>query len=727
MEVCKALRILYVEDDEGLRRLFQKLLTRAGCEVSLAKNGQEGLTMLQAVTYDVLLIDQEMPGMTGLDVIRVLKDRGELLPTIMITGEGDERIAVEALKLGADDYVIKDVEGRYLDLMPSVIGKIFTKHRILEAKNAAERARLESEIRYRTLFHHSPLGLLEQDWSAVKRALEDAREAGWTDVQQYLSAHPEVACDLVSKIELIDANRFSIEMFGANSVAELNDQLGIVMSADCWNGAKQDLIALAEGKTLFERETEMLTVKGDSIFVSLRWSIPEEYADTCSRVFVSLTDVTEKREAEVKKEAARELIQRTIDSVPDPILVFGIDFEIRFLNAAARALIDDTSVLEPPCFSCSSDHHCTDSSCVADKGECPLEEVLQTYSPVVRNREFRHKSGESVCYEIIAAPVFGHDGQLMGIMETWRDVTDQKRMEEDLFQARKHESIGMLAGGIAHDFNNILSAILGNISLAKALVPDPEKALQLLEKAESSSWRAKDLVDRLLTFARGGAVRLRPTDVGAIMEETAHMSVQDSTVRCDLRIPDGLWLVDGDGTQLGQVVSNLIINAEQAMPDGGVITVSAENISLNGKRQHGSTQLAEGEYVRLTVHDEGVGIPFENVEKIFDPYFTTKSGGTGLGLATSYSIVKKHRGALVLEPGLGKGATFHVFLPRAQEQTPLGNRSPNVSSHAAYKPDGITRSGTEAAPAPYYEALNETGHSHNPTIQGYMSAQSRRE
>ena len=228
---------------------------------------------------------------------------------------------------------------------------------------------------------------------------------------------------------------------------------------------------------------------------------------------------------------------------------------------------------------------------------------------------------------------------------------------------QKLESIGVLAGGIAHDFNNVLTAILGNISLAR-MHAEAERASDKITKrladAERISMQAKDLTQQLLTFARGGAPIKKASSIAELLSDSAAFASRGSNVRCEFSIPGNLWAVEIDEGQMNQVISNIIINATQATPDGGVIKLHAENLTV----ESGDVlPLEEGKYVRVSVEDQGVGIPEEHLQKIFDPYFTTKQKGSGLGLATSYSIIRQHDGHITAESQVGVGTIFHIYLP----------------------------------------------------------------
>ncbi|MEW6113356.1 MAG: PAS domain S-box protein [Thermodesulfobacteriota bacterium] len=257
-----------------------------------------------------------------------------------------------------------------------------------------------------------------------------------------------------------------------------------------------------------------------------------------------------------------------------------------------------------------------------------------------------------------------------------QDVTRRRKMEEEFVKIQKLESLGLLAGGIAHDFNNILTAILGNISLGKTSLSQLEQAVSRLSDAERACVRAQGLTQQLLTFSKGGAPIKQASSLDSIIEESCRFAVQGSNVGCDIHIPQALWPAEVDPAQISQVMQNMVINAAQAMPDGGAVVVTAENAKVS---RNDGLPVTPGDYVRITVEDHGSGIPEDVLPHIFDPYFTTKSRGSGLGLATAYSIVKSHSGAITVDSVKGRGSIFSVYLPATHRKPltpPRGNEIP---------------------------------------------------
>jgi PAS domain S-box-containing protein len=291
------------------------------------------------------------------------------------------------------------------------------------------------------------------------------------------------------------------------------------------------------------------------------------------------------------------------------------------------------------------------------------------------------RSGKAISYEntfdlatgkrwiqVNYAPVINTNGCVESIAVLSNDITERRQAEEEkaklenqLSQAQKMESIGTLAGGIAHDFNNLLQGVFGYISLAKMKAKNPGKCTAALEEAEKALHQSVNLTNQLLTFSKGGKPVKRLIELQSIIEKYAKFTLSGSRSDLRLNIPDCLWHAEVDEGQIGQVIQNIVLNADQAMPVGGSITITASNVTMGDVSL--PRGLAQGDYVVISVQDTGIGIPDQYLSKIFDPYFTTKEKGSGLGLATSYSIVRNHGGMIDIRTKSGVGTTLLIYLP----------------------------------------------------------------
>ena len=250
-----------------------------------------------------------------------------------------------------------------------------------------------------------------------------------------------------------------------------------------------------------------------------------------------------------------------------------------------------------------------------------------------------------------------------------------KRAEDELQKIRNLESIAALSGGIAHDYNNLLTVIIGNISLIQSYIEPDDMIYGLLDEALEASMTAKSLTQKLITFSRGGAPVMETASIAPVIKSATEFTLSGSNIKCEFSIPDDLRLVHIDKTQIGHVLHNLVMNAREAMPGGGIIKVVAENVKITDKSPGLGIGLEigleKGNYIKISIIDQGIGISKEILDKIFDPYFSTKDMGTqkgmGLGLSICHSIIKQHNGDIVAEPNAGTGTSLHFYLPASEE------------------------------------------------------------
>jgi signal transduction histidine kinase/CheY-like chemotaxis protein len=304
-----------------------------------------------------------------------------------------------------------------------------------------------------------------------------------------------------------------------------------------------------------------------------------------------------------------------------------------------------------------------------------FQKALEEKRPQTFERQYRRKDGSII--DVWGSAHFIPYGGRDVMCTLVRDLTERKKTEQELLKASKLKSVGTLAGGIAHDFNNILTSILSNISLAKSQISPQDKIFKRLSEAERASLRAKGLTQQLLTFSKGGDPVRETTSLPHLLKESAHFALSGSKVECEFSQPEDLWSADIDEEQISQAIQNLILNADQAMPQGGRIGVTAENAQLTDWDQS-IVPLSEGRYVKVSVRDQGIGIPREHLSKVFDPFFTTKQRRSGLGLSTAYSIIKNHGGYLSVESDLGKGTTFTFYLPASSQEAPVENTKEEI-------------------------------------------------
>ena len=251
-----------------------------------------------------------------------------------------------------------------------------------------------------------------------------------------------------------------------------------------------------------------------------------------------------------------------------------------------------------------------------------------------------------------------------------RDISDRSKSDHEVERARQLESIAALSGGIAHDYNNLLTAIIGNISLAQTYLDPDDKIFLLLNQALAASKTAKDLTQKLITFSKGGAPDKKIAEVAKLVKNAAEFTLSGSNLKCNFNFKENLWPVEVDRRQIGQAIHNVIMNSREAMPEGGLIEVSAENVTSDDDLSN----LRNGNYVKISIADSGKGIPRKNLDKIFNPYFSTKKmgnkKGTGLGLSICHSIIRKHGGNVTVASTYRRGTALHIYLPSANGKSP---------------------------------------------------------
>ncbi len=382
---------------------------------------------------------------------------------------------------------------------------------------------------------------------------------------------------------------------------------------------------------------DYLTKPLDLALLNIRLSVAER----------QIRDLSERNHARAALVESAQKITSILENTTDAFLAVDADWNFAYLNSPAKRILgrEDDQLLGENLWKNFPEHA---DSIFAEN----FRRVMTEKIPV--GFEALGVEGKA-WFDVRAYPSDG------GISVFFRDITERKRSESERLTTGKLDSLGRLAGGIAHDLNNILTVIAGNIGLAQMETPaESGSLLSFLSKASQAAQHAAQLSGQLLTFAKGGAPLKKMTSIAQLLEQAAEFSLYGSNLRADVDIPQNLWKAEVDTSQIEQVVNALVLNAREAMPHGGTVRVTAQNIEP--ERLHGLS-LPRGRYLKISIADRGDGIPEELLTKIFDPYFTTKVAASGLGLSISYSIVKKHGGLLHLERASAEGSTFTFYLP----------------------------------------------------------------
>ncbi|MDQ6656333.1 MAG: CHASE3 domain-containing protein [Verrucomicrobiota bacterium] len=383
------------------------------------------------------------------------------------------------------------------------------------------------------------------------------------------------------------------------------------------------------------------------------------------KLFVAMIrDVTERKRFEQEIDAEKENLAVTLRSIGDGVITTDVQGKIIMINKAAENLTgwESKEAIGQPLKSVFN--VAIDLAAQARAQNSGYRNEAQSILlSLPENATLISRDASEHVVEQVASPIRDSKNDVVGVVLVFRDITERQRNEAERRKADTLEQLGLLAGGIAHDFNNLLTAIIGNISLASLLLPPNDEMATRLNDAKNASLRARDLAQQLLTFARGGAPIKKTASIGKLIQDTVSFSLRGTHSRSEFTFAAGLWPAEIDPGQISQVIGNLVVNADQAMPNGGTLKVACDNFVYNSDTTPVVPDLMPGDYIRISIHDEGVGIPENYLKRIFDPYFTTKAKGNGLGLATTYSIMKNHNGLITVDSKVHFGSTFTLYLP----------------------------------------------------------------
>ena len=644
MDGDEKIKILVVDDCPENVTALSETLNDPNYEIITALSGEQALKEVLCAEFAVILLDIQMPGLDGFETASLIRKRrkSRSIPIIFVTAiNKEDRYVYKGYALGAVDYLFKPFDIDILRSKVAVFADLFRKNRQIKAQ-----ARLiqESERRERA------------------RQVAEVQRRGERRYQNLADLVPQLVWIITRDLRFEYVNQRALTYFHLDGESMAGLILEEVVHRDDLDSRKnvwrEALLAGAE------LSMELRLRRGrDKAF---RWHLvhiqPEHDARGRVRAWLGVaTDIDDQRRVAEALAAEKERLSVTLRSIGDGVITTDTGGHVVLLNRAAEQLTGWTQeeavgrplaevfvVREAPFFREAVNL----GSTVAAGGGPDRQAVL-----IGRDaREWAVATG--------ITPIRDAKGQVQGTAVVFRDVTDAQRLEEERQKASKLESVGLLAGAIAHDFNNILTAIMGNISLAKLYTSAGEQVFDRLEEAERAALWAKDLTQQLLTFSKGGAPVKRPIEIGSVVRDSAEFASRGSNILCDVSV-NAQVVVEADEGQIRQVVHNLVLNAQQAMPEGGRVWVSIDEVRCTDG--HG---LMPGRYAEVVCRDEGMGISKENLARIFDPYFTTKLKGSGLGLATSYSIVRKHNGVITVESEPGQGAVFRILLPASDMGLP---------------------------------------------------------
>ncbi len=571
-------------------------------------------------------------------------DREKVIPTMQRQTPG--AIELHAVRKGGGEFPV-EIRGRTMQTG----GRNLRVTTILDISERymAEQALKESEEKFRRIFEQSSLG----------KALSDKNNV-------FVAVNPAFCA-----------------MLGYTEQELLKLTFKDITHPDHLTGDAVAVGQLIRGEIpVYKTEKRYVKKSGETLYGSLTLSSLRDDRGTHQYSLVILEDITEKKRAEDALVAEKERLAVTLRSIGDAVIATDVDGRVSLMNKVAEQLTG-VPFAEARGRPLSGVFDIINED-TRQPFESPVEKVLSSGLVVglANHTVLISKDGREIPIADSGAPIRDKDSVVIGVVLVFRDISEKLKADLALRNTQKLESLGVLAGGIAHDFNNLLSGLFGYLDLAKSSVKKNDKAADYLDKAFSVFGRAKDLTGQLLTFSKGGAPSRKPHSLSPLIRDAVHFALSGSSVRATFDLADDLWLCDVDENQISQVLDNIVINARDAMPMGGEVAITAENVPADGEIP---LELAAGNYVRVSICDQGVGIAKEHLSRIFDPFFTTKQKGSGLGLATSYSIVKRHEGALEAQSGPGMGATFTIYLP--------ASRKAAVPAHVAEQRNSFKGSG----------------------------------
>ncbi len=755
----RVFRLLFVEDSPEDLELIQRELRKGGVEFEgeVVCRREDFALRIGEACFDAVLSDFRLPGWSGLDALRELRSRGLETPFLLITGTLGEEKAVECMRMGATDCILKDRLARLpLAVRQAIEGsELHEQQRRIAEELWASESKLgmvlsqlpaivwttDRDLRMTSLTGAGlaalPGSLRQLRWHSLQEAMDPAHAtvadhgralAGesvqfeadlegrtyWSRVEPLRDLDGKVTGCLGLALDITDKKRAEAEaLLLACELRQANQTLGALIAnapvaiialdhADrvcIWNPAAERLFGWTaaeilgrepphvprereeEYRVLFDLvrqggsvagvETQRKRKDGTLIDVSLSAASVKTAGTTedPSRelmLIIVLTDITERKQVE----AERLRLITAIEQSAEAVVISDTEGFIRFVNPAFCAITGyskEEAVGRPTSLLKSG---CQDDAFYAKLWKTILSG--QTWRGEFQNRR---KDGSIVTMEASITPVRGPRGGITSYICMEQDITERRALEHQLLQAQKFEAIGQLAGGIAHDFNNVLAAILGMAELGQLEAPEGTRIRERLEKICHHAGRAVALTRQLLAFSRRQQLERRDINLNHAVSEVTSLVAESLGADIEMRTeaaPD-LASIRVDPSQIEQVLMNLCVNARDAMPHGGRLTISTGNVHFDEGDCRRRPGIAPGDYVRLTVADTGTGMNAATLERIFEPFFTTKppGRGTGLGLATVYGVVKQHGGCIDVTSAPGQGATFHIYFPTSASTEPV--------------------------------------------------------
>ncbi|MEW6518041.1 MAG: response regulator [Thermodesulfobacteriota bacterium] len=664
------MKVLIAEDNVNDRKILMLNIKRHGCEVVAAEDGEEALRLAAEHQPDLIISDALMPQMDGFELLRRLKQEKNLaaIPFVfysaVYTGKKEEELA---LSLGAEAFIVKPMEPEAFWLRLQEICEIRKTREMLPPAGLS--AGQEDFIRRYSRIVATKLEEKVRELARAKEKIE-------TDEQRFSLLFYSMRDTIIitdQQRNIINANPPALRKMFGYELEEIKGKKTRILYADEPSFVKTGQELFDQKEELAGKLVEVLMMrKNGEIFpaeISVFKISAADNASICKGGLIR--DITERKKAEEEIKKSGDEWQLTFDSISDIVTIQDMDFRIKRCNKATYHLLQTSpeQVINKPCFEV---FRSASSPCK----NCPTTRIFNSRDTHEYSVEITHPTLQKT-FQVTASPIYSEKGRMHGVVHFAKDITKQKELETHLRQAQKLEAIGTLAGGIAHDFNNILTAILGYADLVRMNAPENATIHSDIQQIHKAGMRAKELVRQILTFSRQAEEVHQPVKIQHIIKEALKLLRASIPASIEIRrkINEDCQAIMADATGIHQIIMNLCTNSYHAMRDtGGVIEISLKTMELDSQEiNRRSLDLQPGQYAQLSISDTGCGMDKPTMERIFDPYFTTKNKGegSGLGLAVVYGIVKGYGGAISVASMPEKGTTFTLHFPVAERGNPL--------------------------------------------------------
>jgi two-component system, cell cycle sensor histidine kinase and response regulator CckA len=648
--------ILIVDDQPQNIELLEAYLVPQGYEIVKAANGEEALGKLSGNQIDLILLDVIMPGVDGFEVTRRVRqdDKHRLIPIILVTVLRETGDRVKGIQAGCDDFISMPVDK--IELLARV--RSLLKVKAYNDLMSNYRKELEAEVNRRTeelkhtfifqqrLIDALPVPIFYKDSEGRYLGCNSSFEKFFGQKREQVTGKsvyelfPKEFADIYHEKDLVLLQNPGIQIYES----AVKDTDGVVHNV------------------IFHKAT----------FLNMDGSV--------GGLIGAILDITDRKRAEEVLRSEREKLEMVTQNMGAGLALISKDYRTLWANNILKQIFGDVEGK-----TCYSTYNQKAEICHG----CGVREVFEKGSEkVVHEQVGKDIEGNTIWSEIIATPIKDKEGNITAALELVIPITERKRAEEEMVavqeqfrQSQKMEAIGQLAGGIAHDFNNLLTVIKGYSQMTSMELKEGDPLKERIEQIKRAADRAADLIRQLLVFSRRQTLELKVIDLNTALRNLEKMlrRVIGEDIELVIHLPEDLGGVKTDPGQIEQVIMNLAVNAKDAMPSGGKLTIETANVELDEEYARNHVAVKTGGYVMLAVSDTGMGMTPEVRDRVFEPFFTTKEEGkgTGLGLSTVYGIVKQSGGNIWVYSELGKGTTFKIYFPRVDE--PLDEISEKVT------------------------------------------------